>query len=50
MYLSILREEERERESTDGAEREGERKNLKQAPCCQLQSPMWDLNPQTVRS
>ena len=44
-------ETERDHEWGRGKER-GETQNLKQAPGSELsaQSPMWGLNPQTVRS
>ena len=54
VYLSFLREREREREtmSKQGRERERKTQNLKQAPGSDLsvQSLMWGLNSQTMRS
>ena len=51
-----MRERERERQrqsmSRGGAKRERETQNLKQAPGSELsaQSPMWGMNPPTMRS
>ena len=47
-----MRERDRASMSREGAERDSETQNPKQAPGSELsaESPMWGLNSQTVRS